>query len=43
MSDIEQSVPSRIGEYEFDLGWPQTVGRRVHCRVQDVVGQGTRL
>ena len=36
VNDVEQSVPSRIGEYEFDQVWHQTVVRHVHWYVQDV-------
>ena len=43
MSGIERSVPNRIGEYESDREWPQTVVPHVRCRVQDEVEQETML
>ena len=30
VNDVEQSVPSRIGEYEVDQVWLQTVAKHVH-------------
>ena len=39
MSDIVWSVPSRIVEYMYDLGWWRPVVQIVHLDVQDVVEQ----
>ena len=43
VNDVEQSVPSRIGEYEVDQVWHQTVVRHVHWYVQDVEEQERML
>jgi hypothetical protein len=39
VNDVESSVPSRIGEYEVDQVWLQTVAKHVHWYVQDVEEQ----
>ena len=39
VNDVEQSVPSRIGEYEVDQVRLQTVVKHVHWYVQDVEEQ----